>query len=90
MILRRSCQRRVFAEGSDQWKIGCFPFTIEVLGEFGLPVKTDLPVEVYELMDLYPQVPGQRPSVQYVPIPYRDPGSRESSPGSSPAGSRPR
>ena len=61
-----------------------YPLTIEVLSEFGLPVKTELPVEVYELMDLYPQVPGQRPSVQYVPMPYRDPGSRESSPGSRP------
>jgi ClpP class serine protease len=50
-----------------------YPLTIEQLKELGLPVKTDLPLEVYELMDLYPQVGRQRPSVQYVPIPYREP-----------------
>jgi ClpP class serine protease len=67
-----------------------YPLTIEVLREFGLPVKTDLPVEVYELMDLYPQVAGQRPSVQYVPVPYHDPVAPRSTPGSAPAGQRPR
>jgi ClpP class serine protease len=47
-----------------------FPLTIEALSELGLRVKTDLPVEVFRLMDLYPQLGRQRPSVQYVPIPY--------------------
>lgn len=47
-----------------------FPLTIEALVEIGLHVKTDVPTEVYSLMDLYPQVGRQRPSVQYVPIPY--------------------
>jgi ClpP class serine protease len=50
-----------------------YPLAIEQLTALGLPVKTDLPLEVYELMDLYPQVGRQRPSVQYVPIPYREP-----------------
>jgi ClpP class serine protease len=49
-----------------------FPLTIEALLELGLRVKTDLPVEAFNLMDLYPQVGRQRPSVQYVPIPYRE------------------
>ncbi len=31
------------------------PAHVEQLTELGLPVKTDLPLEVYELMDLYPQ-----------------------------------
>ena len=52
-----------------------YPLTPEMLRELGLPVTTELPVEVYELMDLYPQVGRQRPSVQYVPIPYREPPS---------------
>jgi ClpP class serine protease len=47
-----------------------FPLTIEALAELGLRVKTDLPVEAFQLMDLYPQLGRQRPSVQYVPIPY--------------------
>jgi len=46
----------------------------------GLPVSTDMSVEVYDLMDLYPQTAQRRPSVQYVPLPYRrEPGPR--SPG---------
>jgi ClpP class serine protease len=40
----------------------------------GLPVSTELPVEVYELMQLYPQTAQQRPSVEYIPLPY---GPRE-------------
>jgi len=50
-----------------------YPLTIETLVGLGLPVTTKLPVEVFELMDLYPQVGRQRPSVQYVPIPYKEP-----------------
>ena len=59
---------------SGQWTHD-FPLTIETLTELGLPINTNLPREVYELMDLYPQVGRQRPSVQYVPLPYRDPTS---------------
>jgi ClpP class serine protease len=47
-----------------------FPLTIEALADLGLRVKTDLPVEAFGLMELYPQLGRQRPSVQYVPIPY--------------------
>jgi ClpP class serine protease len=50
-----------------------YPLTIEALAEMGLPISTDLPVEAFELMDLYPQAGRQRPSVQYVPVPYPDP-----------------
>ncbi len=50
-----------------------YPLTVEKLVELGLPVTTNLPVEAFHLMDLYPQVGRQRPSVQYVPIPYPEP-----------------
>jgi ClpP class serine protease len=50
-----------------------YPLTVEKLVGLGLPVTTTLPVEAFELMDLYPQVGRQRPSVQYVPIPYPEP-----------------
>ncbi len=46
-----------------------FPLTTEVLQEFGLPVNTEMPLEIYSLMDLYPQPAQRRPSVQYVPLP---------------------
>jgi ClpP class serine protease len=51
-----------------------YPLNVETLVGFGLPITTNLPVEVFELMDLYPQVGRQRPSVQYVPVPYKEPG----------------
>lgn len=47
-----------------------FPITVEMLRELGLPVATDLPEEVREIMDLYPQPKQRRPSVEYVPVPY--------------------
>ena len=50
-----------------------YPLTFEALAAIGLPVSKELPQEVFELMDLYPQVGGQRPSVQFVPVPYREP-----------------
>ena len=50
-----------------------YPLTVETLVGLGLPVSTNLPVEAFELMDLYPQMGRQRPSVQYVPVPYTDP-----------------
>jgi ClpP class serine protease len=50
-----------------------FPLTFEALAQIGLPVSADLPPEAFALMDLYPQLGRQRPSVQYVPLPYREP-----------------
>ncbi len=47
-----------------------YPISFEQAGELGLPVKGELPREIYELMDLYPQSGLRRPSVQYVPVPY--------------------
>lgn len=35
----------------------------------GFTVRTDLPEEIYALMDLYPQPQNQRPSVTYSPLP---------------------
>jgi len=49
-----------------------YPITVEIAQELGLPVRTDLPQEVYQLMNLYPQSGLNRPSVQYIPIPYHD------------------
>lgn len=51
-----------------------YPILYTHVKEWGLPVRSDLPEEVYSLMDLYPQPTQQRPSVQYIPIPYRRDG----------------
>ncbi|MEW6243315.1 MAG: hypothetical protein AB1497_03445 [Bacillota bacterium] len=54
-----------------------YPLTFDNLKAMGLNVKTGLPREVYNLMELYPQPPQRRPSVQYIPVPYRDEESRK-------------
>jgi hypothetical protein len=48
-----------------------YPLSFEEAKGWGLPVKSGLPEEVYPLMDLFPQATQQRPSVQYIPIPYK-------------------
>ncbi len=48
-----------------------YPITVEEARTLGLPVSTEMPEEVYELMSLYPQPLHRRPSVQYVPLPYQ-------------------
>ncbi len=48
-----------------------YPITCAQAEALGFPVKKELPVEVYALMDLYPQPRQARPSVQFVPVPYR-------------------
>jgi len=48
-----------------------YPITFEEAKELGLPVSSDLPNEIYQLMELFPQAAGRRPSVEYIPMPYR-------------------
>jgi len=48
-----------------------YPLTVDDLKKMGLNVNTEMPMEVYMLMELYPQPPGRRPSVLYIPMPYR-------------------
>ncbi|HAM59158.1 MAG TPA: hypothetical protein DCQ64_28600 [Candidatus Rokubacteria bacterium] len=48
-----------------------YPITCAQAQALGLPVRDELPPEVYSLMDLYPQPRQARPSVQFVPVPYR-------------------
>ena len=45
-----------------------FPITVEMARGLGLPISTDMPRTVYDLMDLYPQGGRGRPSVLYVPL----------------------
>ncbi|MDD5014489.1 MAG: hypothetical protein PHW73_05230 [Atribacterota bacterium] len=50
-----------------------YPITFEEAKELGLCVSREMPKEIYELMDMYPQNPGKRPSVQYISLPYKKP-----------------
>ena len=56
-----------------------FPINVQAARELGLPVSTNMPRLVYELMDLYPQANTRRPSVIYVPT--RNPGPATSDAG---------
>jgi ClpP class serine protease len=45
-----------------------FPITVQAARSLGLKVSTEMPRTVYDLMELYPQGGGIRPSVWYVPM----------------------
>ena len=61
---------RILTEG--RWTHD-YPITVDEARNFKLPISTDMPMEVYALMDLYPQPAQRRPSVEYVPLPYESP-----------------
>lgn len=70
-----------------------YPIDVAQLQAFGLPVRPELPREVYELMSLYPQPAQRRPSVEYIPMPYQPPLPPAPQPPvrpTPPAGRRPR
>lgn len=50
-----------------------YPLTPKKLQELGIPVKVGIPIEVYHLMDLYPQASPIRPGVEFIPSPYYAP-----------------
>ena len=59
-----------------------YPLFAEEARQLGLPVSTEVPTEVYQLMNLFPQSGVGRPTVEYIPVPYpshRPPGRNESS-----------
>jgi ClpP class serine protease len=47
-----------------------YPISVEEARQLGLPVTTDVPMEVYQVMNLFPQSGKGRPSVEYIPVPY--------------------
>ena len=46
-----------------------YPTTYEEAKNLGLHVVKDIPPELYQLMNLYPQLVRHQPSVEYIPIP---------------------
>ncbi|MGC8800935.1 MAG: SDH family Clp fold serine proteinase [Chloroflexus sp.] len=46
-----------------------YPITVREARELGLPISTDMPDEIYQMMALYPQTAQRRPSVEYIPVP---------------------
>ena len=54
-----------------------YPIKVNELKNMEIPVRVGLPNEVYQLMELYPQASGRRPSVQYIPMPYEMPAKKD-------------
>jgi ClpP class serine protease len=50
-----------------------YPIRLEQARELGLPIGGELPEGVYRLMDGYPRRAQRRPSVEFIPTPYREP-----------------
>lgn len=48
-----------------------YPIFLDEAKALGLPLRGGLPEDVYKLMELYPQQSQRRPSVEYIPMPYR-------------------
>lgn len=46
-----------------------YPLMVEEAQQLGLPVSTDMPQEVYDFIELFPQPKQRVPSVQYIPAP---------------------
>ncbi len=66
-----------------------FPITVQAARVLGLKVSTEMPRAVYDLMELYPQGGGIRPSVWYVPMrraPAPGGSTAQPSPGPGPEG----
>lgn len=49
-----------------------YPITVEKARELGIKISTDMPKEIYALMSLYKNPNSGRPSVNYVPINYKE------------------
>jgi len=50
------------------------PIFLEDAKRLGINVTGRVPDDIYRLMELFPQAEQQRPSVQYIPVPYKDDG----------------
>lgn len=59
-----------------------YPISVSEARDLGLPISTDMPVLIFDLMQLYRQTSQRRPSVEFIPQPY-GPEPRD---GGKPAG----
>jgi len=57
---------------SGRWTLD-YPISVEELTEMGMQVNTDMPAEILVFMNLFPQPSFGRPSVDFIPAPYRLP-----------------
>jgi ClpP class serine protease len=70
-LLRKKCPEdkadslaQILSEG--RWTHD-YPITVDAAKELGLPVNSEMPKEILELMNLFPQPVRRQPSVEYLP-----------------------
>src|SRR5260370_40667975 len=71
VLLKRLSKEKAVALATtltEGWWPHDFPITVEMARGLGLPIATEMPRTVYDLMDLSPQAGRGRPSVLYVPL----------------------
>ena len=61
-----------------------YPISVDEARDLGFEVSTEMPREVYDLMELYPQTSQRRPGVEFVPVPYPPRAPTKERPGASP------
>ncbi|MFA4964511.1 MAG: hypothetical protein WC709_02590 [Thermoleophilia bacterium] len=49
-----------------------YPIRLDEARRLGLPASDAVPAAVYDLMKLYPRRAQRRPSVEFIPVPYRE------------------
>ncbi|OLC55932.1 MAG: hypothetical protein AUH85_07960 [Chloroflexi bacterium 13_1_40CM_4_68_4] len=69
---KEKAERLATQLSSGQWTHD-YPIDIEQARGLGLDVNDALPMEIYELMELYPQTGQRRPGVEFIPLPYGPP-----------------
>ena len=57
-----------------------YPITYEAAKTFGLPVRSDIPAELIDLLSLYPQPVRRQPAVEYLPERRRSDSAQGGSP----------
>lgn len=80
ILLKKGYSEEIAKKVAEELSLGKYthdyPITVDKLKELGLKVSTDMPEEVYALIELYPQPAGPQ-SVQYIPVPYQRPGNSQ-------------
>lgn len=54
-----------------------YPITVDMARELGIPISSGMPVEICQLMNLFPQPQNRRPSVQYIPMRHESKNDKE-------------
>ena len=77
-----SAERIATKLASGEWTHD-YALNVEELRSLGIEVSTDVPREIYEVMDLFPQASQRRPGVEFIPVPYAPSQPRLPEPGKS-------